>query len=695
MDISGVFRNMEHLKKSGEFLLPLGVVGILAVMVLPMPPFIMDMLLTFNITFAVIILLVAIHIKKPLEFATFPTILLVATLLRLSLNVATTRLILLHGGDGVDAAGQVIKSFGNFVVGGNYTVGFVVFCILVIINFVVITKGAGRIAEVSARFTLDAMPGKQMSIDADLNAGLIGEEEARRRREEIAKEADFYGAMDGASKFVRGDAVAGILITLINIGGGLAIGVLQQGLAISDAARTYTLLTVGDGLVAQIPALIISTAAGIVVSTVSADTGLNVKLGKQFMEYPQPIMMAGAILFVFGLVPGLPQIPFFVLSTGAFAVGYAILRARKKQREREQEKKAIEKKAKKKTADIIEEIALPDTLALEIGYRLIPLVDEGEGAELLERIRGIRRQFAEEMGLMVPPVHIKDNLQLKPSEYVFFIKGLEVGRGELMVGYMLALNPGNATEGLEGIPTKDPAFGLPALWIPEKEKERAQLMGYTVVSPSAVIATHISELVKANCEELLGRQEVQNLLDKVAKTHPKIIEELVPNILNVGAIQKVLHNLLKEGISIRDIHTILETLADYGSTTKDPDTLTEYVRMRLRRRISRTCQMADGRIPVITLAHQIEEAIAQSIKQTQHGSYLALEPTKANSIINAAAEVAEEVLKTGVQPAILVSPEIRRFVRGLIERRLPSVAVLSYNEIADNVRIETLKVVNI
>ncbi len=695
MDISGVFRNMEHLKKSGEFLLPLGVVGILAVMVLPMPPFIMDMLLTFNITFAVIILLVAIHIKKPLEFATFPTILLVATLLRLSLNVATTRLILLHGGDGVDAAGQVIKSFGNFVVGGNYTVGFVVFCILVIINFVVITKGAGRIAEVSARFTLDAMPGKQMSIDADLNAGLIGEEEARRRREEIAKEADFYGAMDGASKFVRGDAVAGILITLINIGGGLAIGVLQQGLAISDAARTYTLLTVGDGLVAQIPALIISTAAGIVVSTVSADTGLNVKLGKQFMEYPQPIMMAGAILFVFGLVPGLPQIPFFVLSTGAFAVGYAILRARKKQREREQEKKAIEKKAKKKTADIIEEIALPDTLALEIGYRLIPLVDEGEGAELLERIRGIRRQFAEEMGLMVPPVHIKDNLQLKPSEYVFFIKGLEVGRGELMVGYMLALNPGNATEGLEGIPTKDPAFGLPALWIPEKEKERAQLMGYTVVSPSAVIATHISELVKANCEELLGRQEVQNLLDKVAKTHPKIIEELVPNILNVGAIQKVLHNLLKEGISIRDIHTILETLADYGSTTKDPDTLTEYVRMRLRRRISRTCQMADGRIPVITLAHQIEEAIAQSIKQTQHGSYLALEPAKANSIINAAAEVAEEVLKTGVQPAILVSPEIRRFVRGLIERRLPSVAVLSYNEIADNVRIETLKVVNI
>ncbi len=695
MDISGVLRNMEYLKKSGEFLLPLGVVGVLAVMILPMPPFIMDMLLTFNITFAVIILLVAIHIKKPLEFATFPTILLVATLLRLSLNVATTRLILLHGGEGVDAAGQVIKSFGNFVVGGNYTVGFVVFCILVIINFVVITKGAGRIAEVSARFTLDAMPGKQMSIDADLNAGLIGEEEARRRREEIAKEADFYGAMDGASKFVRGDAVAGILITLINIGGGLAIGVLQQGLSISDAAMTYTLLTVGDGLVAQIPALIISTAAGIVVSTVSADTGLNVKLGKQFMEYPQPIMMAGAILFVFGLVPGLPQVPFFVLSAGAFAVGYAILRALKKQREEELEKKAMEKKAKKKTTDIIEEIALPDTLALEIGYRLIPLVDEGEGAELLERIRGIRRQFAEDMGLMVPPVHIKDNLQLKPSEYVFFIKGLEVGRGELMVGYMLALNPGNATEGLEGIPTKDPAFGLPALWIPEKEKERAQLMGYTVVSPSAVIATHTSELIKANCEELLGRQEVQNLLDKVAKTHPKIIEELVPNILNVGAIQKVLHNLLKEGISIRDIHTILETLADYGSITKDPDTLTEYVRMRLRRRISRICQMADGRIPVITLAHQIEEAIAQSIKQTQHGSYLTLEPAKANSIIDAAAEAAEDVLKTGIQPAILVSPEIRRFVRGLMERKLPSVAVLSYNEIADNVRIETLKVVSI
>ncbi len=695
MDISGVMKNIEHLKKGGEFLLPVGVVGVLAVMILPMPPFIMDILLTFNITFAVIILLVAIHIKKPLEFATFPTILLVATLFRLSLNVATTRLILLHGSEGVDAAGQVIKSFGNFVVGGNYTVGFVVFCILVIINFVVITKGAGRIAEVAARFTLDAMPGKQMSIDADLNAGLIGEEEARRRREEIAKEADFYGAMDGASKFVRGDAVAGILITLINILGGLAIGVLQQGLPIADAAMTYTLLTVGDGLVAQIPALIISTAAGIVVSTVSADTSLNIKLGKQFMNYPQPIMMAGAILFVFGLVPGLPQIPFFVLSAGAFAVGYTIMRTLKKQREQELERKALEKKAKKKTTDIIEEITLPDTLALEIGYRLIPLVDEGEGGELLERIKGIRKQFAEEMGLIVPPVHIKDNLQLKPSEYVFLIKGLEVGRGELMMGYMLALNPGNATEGLEGIPTKDPAFGLPALWIPEKEKERAQLMGYTVVSPSAVIATHISELIKANCEELLGRQEVQNLLDKVGKTHPKIIEELVPNILNVGAIQKVLQNLLKEGISIRDIHTILETLADYGSITKDPDTLTEYVRMRLKRRISKTYQMADGRIPVITLAHQIEETIAQSIKQTQHGSYLTLEPAKANSIINAIAEAAEEILKTGIQPVILVSPEIRRFVRGLIERRLPSIAVLSYNEIADNVRIETLKVVNI
>jgi len=688
--------NLNWLKKGGEFALPVGIVVVLAVMILPMPPFILDIMLTFNITLSLIILLVAVYVKKPLEFSTFPTILLVSTLFRLSLNVATTRLILLRGDEGTGAAGEVIRSFGNFVVGGNFAVGFIIFAILVIINFMVITKGAGRIAEVAARFTLDAMPGKQMSIDADLNAGVIAEDEAKARREEVSLEADFYGSMDGASKFVRGDAIAGILITLINIGGGLVIGVLQQGMPMMEAASTYTLLTVGDGLVTQIPALIISTAAGLVVSNISSDKGLNSRLGDQFKLHPKPIMLAGTILFVMALVPGLPQVPFFILAFLTFGTGYLIYKGGIKKKAEEAAAKEQARVAPKKTKrEPIDEIPLLDILGLEVGYRLIPLVDESEDGELLERIRGIRRQFADEIGLIVPSVHIKDNLQLSPTGYVFYVKGLEVGRGELMVGHVLALDPGNARGGLEGIQTKDPAFGLPAIWVSDAEKERAQMLGYTVVTHAAIIATHISELVRVNSEELLGRQEVQSLLDKVAKTHPKVVEELVPALMNVGGVQKVLQNLLRERVSIRDIQTILEAIADYASLTKDPDIITEYVRVKLARRISRGLVTADNTIPAISLSHEIEEKISGAVKETKQGVFFAIDPTFAHSLLTMIGDALEEAVSTGVQPVILVSQETRRFVRKLVEKSYPAISVLSHNEIADNINVQTLKVVRV
>jgi len=685
--------NFMKFRKGGEILLPLGIVGILFVMILPIPSVVLDLLLSFNVTVAIIIMLVAVYITKPLDFSTFPILLLVTTLFRLSLNVASTRLILIHGPEGPSAAGEVIRSFGNFVVGGNYAVGFVVFCILVIINFVVITKGAGRIAEVAARFTLDAMPGKQMAIDADLNAGLIGDEEARRRRKDVAMEADFYGAMDGASKFVRGDAVAGILITLINILGGLVIGVAQQGLQLSEAARTYTLLTVGDGLVAQIPALIISTAAGLVVSNVNTESGLSESLGKQFAMYSKPIYIASGILFVFGLIPGLPHIAFFALSAATGVLAYVVSRKADAAREEQKQKEAAAKKPVKKEGP--EEVPLIDTLGLEVGYRLIPLVDSSEGGELLERIKAIRRQFAEEMGLTVPSVHIKDNLQLKPSEYVFLVKGVEVARGELMTGHSLAIDPGNARGGLDGVETVDPAFGLPSIWVPDAEQEKAQHLGYTVVNHSAVVATHITEVVKAHAHEILGRQEVQTLLDKVSKSHPKVVEELVPTHLSLGGVQKVLQNLLKERVSIRDLQTILETLADYAPMTKDTDLLTEYVRMNLARQISKNHQASDATIDAVALNQEIEDAIARSVQETPQGSFMSLEPGTAQKILMKLKDGLEEVIAKGHQPVLLVSHQTRRFVRKLTERAFPGIPVLSHNEISQNVKVQTLKVVRL
>ncbi len=669
-----------------------GVVAILVVMILPLPPFLLDILLSFNITFALVILLTCMYTIRPLDFSVFPSVLLVTTLFRLSLNVASTRLILLHGDEGTAAAGQVIRAFGMFVVGGNYFVGLVVFVILVVINFIVITKGAERIAEVSARFTLDAMPGKQMAIDADLNAGLIDEEEAKARRAEISREADFYGAMDGASKFVRGDAIAGIVITLTNIIGGLLIGVLQQDMDFAQAASTYTVLTIGDGLVSQIPALIISTAAGIVVSRAASDASMGREFSRQFGMQPRAIALAAGIVFCFGMVPGLPHVPFLTLGLGMGGLAWVMLR---QQRELAAQA-AAEAPAEELPPPGPEQVQalLPlDLLELEVGYGLIPLVDEEQNGDLLERIRSIRQQLALELGIVVPPLHVRDNLQLKPGGYSILIKGNEVASGELMIDHLLAMDPGDAKKPIEGIPTTEPAFNLPALWIPESKKEEAQFAGYSVVDLSTVIATHLTEVIKRHAHELLGRQEVQNLLDNLAKTAPKAVEEL-NSLLTLGQVQKVLQNLLAEQVSIRDLLTIVETLADYAPVTKDPEVLTEYCRQRLARGIIRSILGPGVKdLYVLTLDPQVEDVITASVQQTEHGTYLSMEPDQVQAILNGLQEQIEKFNQLSQPPVILCSPVVRRHLRRVVERFLPSLVVLSHNELVPELNVHSLGVV--
>jgi flagellar biosynthesis protein FlhA len=674
---------------SSDFMMVVGVIGILMVMVIPLPPFLLDFLLALNITFSIIIILMGMYTVAPLDFSIFPSVLLVATLFRLSLNVASTRLILLHGNEGALAAGKVIKSFGTFVVGGNYVVGLVVFTILVIINFVVITKGAVRIAEVAARFTLDAMPGKQMSIDADLNAGLIDESEARQRRDIIANEAEFYGAMDGASKFVRGDAIAGIIITLINIIGGFVIGVLQKKMPITAAAQNYTLLTVGDGLVTQIPALIISTAAGIMVSRAASESSMGVEFAKQLLHYPRASYIGALVIFLFGLIPGLPHIPFIVLGMIVGGSVYLIDRKRRVLAAAEVVKEA-ERDKSEKGAEPVEHLLTLDPMELEVGYAIIPLVDREQNGEVLDRIRSIRRQFALEMGMIIPPIHIRDNLNLKPSEYRILIKGVEADKYELMPNQLMAMDSGDVVKKVDGIPTKEPAFGLPAIWIPENKQEEAKFAGYTVVDNAAIIATHLIEIIRSHADQLLGRQEVQNLLDNLAKTNPKVVEELVPSLLSLGAVQKVLQNLLREAVSIRDLLTIVETLADYAPVAKDPDVLTEYVRQKLARAIADPHIAKDGMLPVITLEQDVEDVLVNSIKHTEHGSYLSVEPNVATSIANSVSNQIEKVLTTGFQPVILCSPAIRRHFRRMVEQFAPSIMVLSHNELPNNIRFKAL-----
>uniref|UniRef100_A0A7C5ANC2 Flagellar biosynthesis protein FlhA n=1 Tax=Desulfobacca acetoxidans TaxID=60893 RepID=A0A7C5ANC2_9BACT len=677
----------------GELFVALGVIITLLVMVFPLPRLLLDLLLSFNLTFSLIVLLVSLYTVKPIEFFIFPSLLLVATLFRLSLNVASTRLILLHGWEGLEAAGRVIRSFGSFVVGGNYVVGGIIFIILVIINFIVIIKGSTRIAEVAARFTLDAMPGKQMSIDAELNAGYIDDHEARRRRAALAREGEFYGAMDGASKFVRGEAVAGLLIMVINILGGLIIGVAQHGMTLLDASQTFTLLTIGEGLVNQIPALFVSTAAGLVVSKAASEASLGEEYATQFTLKPQAMSMAAGIVLLVGLVPGLPHLPFLVLAGITGGLSYLAWKTREKTL-REQEK-AKRLPARPSETDPLDALPALDILELEVGYGLIPLVDEEQDGELLERVRALRRQFAQEMGVVIPPIHIRDNLQLKPGGYKILVKGVEVARGELMLGYYLALDPGEGLRKIDGIPTREPTFNLPALWIPASRREEAQHHGYTVVNSASVIATHLSEVIRLHCDELLGRQEVQRLLDRLSKTHPKVVEELVPGLLPLGVIQKVLQNLVRERVSIRDLLTIMETLADYGTYTKDADLLTEYVRQRLGRALTKTLETTDRKILVHTLDPFIEDLLKDSLQKTDYGVYLALAPETAQEIIRALEKAAEISLSQNLQPVVVCSPGVRRHLRRLVERHLPGLWVLSPHELITEAKIQSLGIVRI
>jgi flagellar biosynthesis protein FlhA len=616
--------------------------------------------------------------------------LLIATLFRLALNIASTRLILLHGSEGTAAAGHVIKAFGEFVVGGDFVVGLILFAVLIIINFVVITKGAGRIAEVAARFTLDAMPGKQMSIDADLNAGLINEAEARRRRKAIEAEAEFYGAMDGASKFVRGDAVAGLLITGINIVGGLIIGILRQGMPVQAAAQTYTLLTVGDGLVSQIPALIVSTAAGIMVTRAASETNMGQELSAQLLVHPRALGMAAAILFGFAIIPGLPTLPFLVLS--GLAGGAAYLTAQTKGAPKAAEEMPP---AAADGPENIEALLPLDTLELQVGYALIALVDPAQDGELLERIKSIRRQFAQEMGVIVPPLHIRDNLQLKAAEYSVLLKGVQIGRGELMPGHYLAMNPGTADGTLAGLPTREPAFGLPATWIVERDREAAQIAGYTVVNLATVIATHLSELLKTYAHELLDRQAVQGLLDKLAQHKPKVVEELVPHLLSLGGVQKVLQNLVRERVSIRDLLTILEALADGALLSKDPETLTEYARQRLSRSICKMYQNEQGVLAVMVLDPSVEALLTDAAKRREPGGPLALDPKTAHRLLERLAATLERVLAGGGQAVLLCSPVVRAPLRRFLERFLPQLAVLSHLEIAPDIQVQATATVGL
>jgi flagellar biosynthesis protein FlhA len=587
----------------------------------------------------------------------------------------------------------VIKSFGQFVVGGNYVVGFTIFAILVIINFVVITKGSGRIAEVAARFTLDAMPGKQMSIDADLNAGLIDEQEARRRRAQIAREADFYGAMDGASKFVRGEAIAGILVILVNIGGGFVIGVFQQDLPLLTAAQTYTILTIGDALVSQIPALIISTAAGIIVSRAASEFSIGKELSRQFRLQPQAIGLSAGILFAMGLIPGLPHVPFITLSLVVGGIAYLTMQESRRQAQKKEEdaKKAVPPPS----AEVAESLLQLDRLELEVGYGLIPLVDEEQHGDLLTRIRSIRRQFAADLGMIIPPLRIRDNLQLHPGEYRVLVKGNEVARAEMMMGYLMALNPGEVKKSIEGIPAKEPVFGLPALWIPEKRKEEAHFSGYTVVDISTIMATHLTEILKSHADELLGRQDVQKLLDRLAQNHPKAVEELTPNNLSLGVVQRVLQNLLRERVSIRDLLTIVETLADYGPVTKDPDVLTEYVRQKLSRSIVKQFESPEGTLPVIALDPKIEDLLREKLVRGEQGAYLALEPALAQKILTGIHQTLDRMTHSSYQPVILCSPGVRRHLKKLLDRFLPQVAVLSHSELTPQTKIQSLGTVSV
>lgn len=672
----------EIIKRAGLRSLagPVLIIMILGMMVLPLPPFLLDILFTFNIAIAIMVLLVSMNTTKALDFAAFPTILLMTTLLRLSLNVASARIVLLEGHTGPDAAGKVIESFGEFLVGGNYAVGIVVFAILVVINFVVITKGAGRIAEVGARFTLDAMPGKQMAIDADLNAGLIGEDVARKRRAEIAQEADFYGAMDGASKFVRGDAVAGIIILLINIIGGFVVGVLQHNLDVATAARNYTLLTIGDGLVAQIPALVISTAAGVVVSRVSTEENIGQQIIGQLFSQPQVLVLTAIIIGMMGAIPGMPHFAFLLLAGSLGGLAYWLIKKQQVAAEKPVVEAAPVALTESQEASW-EDVAQVDVLGLEVGYRLIVMVDKTQDGDLLRRIKGIRKKFTQDIGFLPPPVHIRDNLDLRPNSYRISLKGAEIGMGEAFPNMFLAINPGNVLGDLPGTPTKDPAFGLPAVWVDAPMREQAQSMGYTVVDAGTVVATHLSHLIHTYSAELLGRQEVQQLLDHLTKIAPKLTEDLIPKLMPLSTVQKVMQSLLDEGMHVRDMRTIIETLAEYAPQTQDPYQLTSLVRIALGPAIVQQYCPSAQELQVIGMDKELEYVLMQAMQAS--GGHSAIEPGLADTLLREARSATQEQEQLGLPTVLLVPGQLRVLLARFLKRALPQLRVISHEEVPD------------
>lgn len=663
---------------------PILIIMILGMMILPLPPFLLDLLFTFNIALSVMVLLVSMYTMKALDFAAFPAVLLFSTLLRLSLNVASTRIVLLEGHTGPDAAGKVIEAFGHFLVGGNFAVGIVVFIILVVINFMVITKGAGRIAEVGARFTLDAMPGKQMAIDADLNAGLIGEDVARKRRAEVAQEADFYGSMDGASKFVRGDAVAGLLIMFINIIGGLVVGVAQHGLDLSVAAKNYTLLTIGDGLVAQIPALVISTAAGVIVSRVTTNEDVGQQLMGQLFANPKVMFLTAGIIGLMGLVPGMPHLAFLIIAGGLSWIGRRQMQSTARGAVAEKAPPVAFAGSEEPAEATWDDVALVDTLGLEVGYRLISMVDRAQNGELLGRIKSIRKKFAQDIGFLVPVVHIRDNLELKPNTYVITLKGVEIGHGETWPGQWMAINPGQVSAKLPGTQTTDPAFGLPAVWIDKNLREQAQIFGYTVVDASTVVATHLNHLIHTHAAELLGRQEVQQLLDRIAKDAPKLSEDLVPKILSLSSVQKVLQNLLDESVSIRDMRTILDVLSENGPSVSDVNELTSLVRLALGRAITQQLFPGKEALQVIGLDASLDRVLLQALS---NGS--GLEPGLADNVLRQTQAAITRQEQMGLVPILVVQHPLRALLARFLRRSLPQLKVLSHAEIPDT---RTIKV---
>jgi flagellar biosynthesis protein FlhA len=680
----------KQLLRSGELSVVLIVVLVLIMFIIPLPPFALDFLITINICIAFVVILLTMNIRKGLDLSVFPTLLLITTLFRLALNVSSARLILSEA-----RAGEVIRAFGEVMARGNPIVGFVMFIILTIIQFVVITKGSERVAEVAARFTLDAMPGKQMSIDADLNAGLIDENTARTRRREIEREADFYGAMDGASKFVKGDAIAGILIIVINLVGGFVIGMVQKGMQFNDALLTYSLLTIGDGLVTLIPALLLSTATGILVTRSASEDSLGLDLTKQLLAFPRLFYIVAGLIAFFGILPGMPKLPFFIVAGLVAYLAYSLQRSSATASSPVGGEAVDEAEEEAKKPENVSSLLQVDPMELEIGYRIIPLVDPNQGGDLFERVTMIRRQTALELGMVLPPIRIRDNMQLGATAYVIKIKGVDVARGEIMPNYFLAMDPGIVSEPIEGIPTTEPAFGLPALWIPENQRDVAEIAGYTVVDPPSVLATHLTEVIKAHAYELLGRQEVQSLINNIKEEYNVVVNELTPGLMSIGEIQKILVNLLKEGIPIRNLVTILESLADYAPMTKDQETLTEFVRQSLARQITKMVQADDGIIRVITLDPNFEQLLLKVQKESRDTAGYMIDPRLIQKLYDRLGELIKEMTGNGYQPIVLCSPSIRLTFRRLTERLSSKLMILSFNEIIPEVEVHSVGVVGV